>query len=190
MLQRLHIRYLLIKFVVFTILGILVLIYRDNHVEHLRPFIGALMLLYGVDAIVYEIILHRKGFIRASRTYLGLVELIFGVVLLASPLLFQYVCIIWATWSIIRESYEIKEIVVDLKMWIPRILSLTESITVIVFSVLLILNPEQHHSTIHMCLLTAELILNPLVLLIDEFLMDRKMKKAADIDDEDEPPLE
>lgn len=177
MLKKAHIRYLLIKLIVFTTFAILVLIFRENQVANLKPFIGFLMLLYGVDEILFEIFTHHKHFLYANKTYLGLVELIFGIVLIIADLQFEYVCIIWATWSIIRESHEIKEIVADMKMLIPRILSGIESITVIVFSILLIIEPGVHHAIIHMILLSAELILNPLVVLIDEFLIERKETK-------------
>ena len=185
MLQKPHIKYLVIKLIIFTILAVLVFVFRDSHVEHLKPFIGALMILYGLDGILFEIVCHKKGFLYQNKTYLGLIELIFGIVLISASLIFEYVCIIWATWSIIRESFEIKEIVSDLKMIAPKILSSIESVIVIVFSVLLIIEPGEHHILIHMGLLTAELILNPLVILIDEFLLARKIKKEAIKNQED-----
>lgn len=177
MLKKAHVRYLLIKFILFTGLAIFVLCTKERQVAYLKPFIGALMVLYGADGILFEIFEHRKHFLYANKTYLGLIELIFGIVLIASPMKFEYVCIIWATWSIIRESYEIKEIVADMEMLIPRILSGVESVVVIVFSILLILEPGEHHALIHLSLLSAELILNPSVVLVDEFLTNWKEKK-------------
>ena len=180
MLSKIHIRYLLIKLLVFTTLAVLVLIFREKQVHYLKPFIGALMLLYGVDEIIFEILTHKKHFLHANKTYLGIIELMFGIVLISAPLEFSNVCIIWATWSIIRESHEIKEIIVDMKMLFPRLLSGVESIVVIVFSILLIFEPHEHHALIHMALLSAELILNPLVILIDEFLIERQEKKKKE----------
>lgn len=177
-------RYLFIKLAIFTILAVLVYAFRDKQLEHLKPFIGSLMVFYGVDGIAFEILSFKKGFINQNKTYLGLVELIFGIVLIASPLAFDYVCIIWATWSIVRESYEIKEVVSDIKMILPKVLSGVESVIVIVFSVLLLLYPEEHHAMIHLGLLTAELILNPLVVLIDESLIYWKEKKQANSEKE------
>ena len=170
-------KYLVVKFVIYAILAILIFIFREKQVEHLKLFIGSLMLLYGVDGIVFEILSHGKRFIHQNKAYLGLIELIFGIVLIASPLQFDYVCIIWATWSIVRESYEIKEIIADLKTMLPRILSGVESIVVIIFSIMLLLEPGEHHTLIHMCLLTAELVLNPLVVLLDEILIARKERQ-------------
>lgn len=179
MLQKSHIKYILIKLVLFLTLAVLVFIFRDKHVENLKPFIGSLMILYGLDGIAFEIVSHGKNFYLTSKPYLGVVEIALGIVLIATPIQFEYICVVWATWSIIRESYEIKEIFVDMKMIFPRILSGIESIAAIVFSILLILEPGEHHALIHMCLLSVELILNPLVVLIDEFLIERKAKKDA-----------
>ena len=183
MLNKKHFVYISIKLAIFTLLAVLVLVSRDAQVEHLKPFIGALMLLYGFEEIFYESFFHHLHFIHEPKTYLGLIELIFGVVLIVAPLQFEYVCIIWATWSIVRESYELKEIVSDFKTLPPKILSGVESITVIVFSVMLILEPGEHHATIHMCLLVVELILNPLVVLIDELIVYFQEKKKAQIEE-------
>ncbi len=177
MSEKKRITYLLIKLVIFTILAALVLIFRDSHVAHLKPFIGALMLLYGIEELLFEILNHHGHFIHEPKTYLSFVEIIFGVILFVVDLQFEYVCIIWATWSIIRESYEIKEIVADMKSITPRILSGVESVVAIIFSVMLIMEPGEHHATIHMILLVAELILAPLVVLLDELIVGYKEKK-------------
>lgn len=184
MLNKKHLIYQLIKLGAFTALAVLVFVFRNQQVEHLKPFIGSLMLLYGIEGLFYEIFFHHLHFIHEPKSYLGLIEIIFGIVLITSPLQFEYVCIIWATWSIVRESYELKELVSDYKTLLPKILSGVESITVIVFSVLLILEPGEHHAIIHMCLLTAELILNPLVVVIDEWLIYLKEKKKAEASQE------
>lgn len=173
-----YITYFIIKMAAFTVLAILVLIFKDQHVENLKPFIGALMALYGVEGMLFELLFHRHHFFHEGKTYLGLIELIFGlVVILATDLKFEYVCIIWATWSIIRESHEFEEIVCEIKSIAPKILSGTESVVVIVFSILLILNPGEHHAHIHMILLVIELILSPLVILLDEFIINYVSKK-------------
>ncbi len=179
MLKHAHIKYLIGKLIIFTILAVFVLIFREKQVEHLKPFIGALMIFYGVEGMLYEALFHREHFFHENKIYLALIELMLGIVLIAAPIEFEYVCIIWATWSIIRESYEIKEVVADMKMITPRILSGVESITVIVFSILLILHPGEHHAIIHMCLLVAELILNPLVVLLDEMIFFYKEKRKT-----------
>ena len=174
MSNKVHTKYYVIKFAVFVILAALVFALRAQLVEHLQPFIGSLMIFYGLEEMLYEILCHKLHFIHKSKTYLGLVELIFGTVLLIAPLAFEYVCIIWATWSILRESYEIKEIACELKSIVPKIISGVESIVVIVFSILLLIEPGHHHAMIHLYLLLAELVITPLTPLLDELLEKRK----------------
>ena len=168
---------MIIKFAIFTTLAIFVFIFREKLVENLQPFIGSLMIFYGLEGILYEVLCHRLHFIHSSKSYLGLIELIFGTVLLIAPLEYSFVCIIWATWSIVRESYELKEVVSDIKTIPPKILSGAESIAVIVLSVMLILEPTEHHALIHMYLLVVELVFNPFTVLLDELLIRLKEKR-------------
>ena len=78
---------------------------------------------------------------------------------------------------IIRESFEIKELVTEIKSWTLTIISGIESIAVIILSIMLILEPGEHHAMVHMYLLLLELLLTPLIPLLDEILLERKAKK-------------
>ena len=168
------IKYNLIKLGVYIVLGILVFIFRETLVHNLKYFIGGLMLLYALEEILFILIHHLHHVFHEDKLYLGLIELIFGIVLLSVNVSYEGVCIIWATWSILRESYEIKEIACELKTIPPKIISGIESIVVIVFSILLIIEPGEHHAMIHLYLLLVELIVTPLTPLLDEFLTKRK----------------
>ena len=174
--EKNHIKYFSIKLGVFTILAILVFIFREPLVENLKYFIGGLMLLYGLEEILFEILYSRHHILHQGKLYLGGIELLLGVVMLSVPMSYESVCIIWATWSILREAYEIKEVFSEIKCLAPKILSATESVVVIVFSILLIIEPGEHHAMIHLYLLLAELIISPLTPLLDEILAKRKEK--------------
>lgn len=178
MIEKPHIRYHLGKLVVCIILIVLVLVFKEQLVNNLRFFIGALILAYGLDEIAFEIYCHKLDFINKSKTYLGLIELVLGVVLLAINLDYAAVCILWATWTIVRESYEIEELVTKIKSVTLTIVSGLESIAVIVFSVMLIAEPGEHHAMIHIYLLAVEFFLNPTIPLLDEFIEKKKIDKA------------
>ena len=83
-----------------------------------------------------------------------------------------------------RESYELKEVVSDINSIAPKILTGAESIAVIVLSVMLILEPTEHHALIHMYMLVIELILNPLTVILDELLINLKAKKKAKLEEQ------
>lgn len=176
-----QIKYHLVKLAICIVLAVLVFIFKSPLVENLKYFIGALMVSYGIEEIVYETLNHKLAFIHQSKVYLGLVEIILGSVLLVGTFPFETICIAWATWSILREAYEIKEIINEIKSITMTVISGVESIVTIVLSVMLIFEPTEHHAMIHMYLLLVELVLTPLVPLVDELIESQKRKRKAQI---------
>lgn len=172
--EKNSIKYNLIKLGVYVVLAVLIFIFREQLVEHLKYFIGGLMILYAVEEILFIIIHHIHHILHEDKVYLGFIELLLGIVLMCVNLSYESVCIIWATWSILRESYEIKEIACELKHIVPKIVSGVESLVIIIFSILLIIEPGEHHAMIHLYLLLAELVIAPLTPLLDELLMKKK----------------
>ena len=174
--------YTFIKIGIFVALAFVFFFIRETFVEFLQYFIGGLMIFYGAEEILYEGLFHRYHFWHKSKNYLGLVEIILGVTTLLAPLEYSGVCIIWATWSIIRESYEIRELISEIDRVSLTIISGIESLVIIVFSVMLIFEPTEHHAMIHLYLLLIELILTPLIPLNDEIAKNKK-EKENDCDD-------
>ena len=170
------IKYNLIKLAIYVVLAVLIFIFREKLITNLNYFIGGLMILYAVEEILFIVIHHVHHLLHEDKVYLGFIELILGIVLLCVDLSCESVCVIWATWSILRESYEIKEIACELKNIAPKIISGTESLVIIVFSIMLLFEPGEHHAMIHLYLLLAELVIAPLTPLLDE-LLDKKKKE-------------
>ena len=185
MIEKPHLRYHLVKLIVCVILSILVLVFREQlvHLNNLKYFIGALMVAYGLDEIAFEVYCHKLHFIHEHKTYLGLVELVLGATMLILALDYEAVCVIWATWSIIRESYEIKELVTEIKSITLTVISGVESVAVIDLSIMLIAEPGEHHAMIHLYLLLFEFILTPLVPLLDEIIEQKKLKNKEKIEE-------
>ncbi len=175
--EKNSIKYNLIKLGLYVVLAVLIFIFKEQLIEHLKFFIGGLMFLYAVEEILFIIIHHIHHILHEDKVYLGFIELILGIVLMCVNVSYESVCIIWATWSILRESYEIKEIACELKHVVPKIISGIESLVIIVFSILLIIEPGEHHAMIHLYLLLAELVIAPLTPLLDELLMKKKKKE-------------
>ena len=165
-----HVKYYIVKLVLFTVLAVMVFIFRGPLIDHLKYFIGGLMLLYGVEEIAFEAIYHHHHILHQDKFYLGFIEVLLGTVMLLIDISYEGVCIIWATWSVLRESYEIKEVFSELKCLAPKIISGLESLVVIVFSIFLIIQPDEHSATTHLYLLLVELLLTPFTPLLDEIL--------------------
>lgn len=172
-----HIKYYTIKLTIYLGLAITIFITREHLIANLRFFIGGLMILYGIEETLFEIIYHGIYFWKQGKTYLGFVEIIHGCVCVFAQLDLETTCVIWATWSIIREAFEIRELVTEVKSVMLTIISGLESLAVIVLSIMLILEPGEHHAMIHLYLLLAELLLNPLVPLLDEIMIEKKNEK-------------
>ena len=178
---RFQIKYHLFKLFICIVLAALVFTFRQQLVDHLKYFIGSLMVLYGVEEIVYEILNYQLDFIHKSKAYLGLVELILGTILIIGSFPFETVCIIWGTWSIMREAYEIKEITTEVQSITMTVVSGIESVATIVLSIMLIMEPTAHHAMIHIYLLLIELVLTPLVPLVDEMILQKKKNRKAKV---------
>ena len=181
--EKSHVKYFAIKLAVYIAIAVCIFIFREHIVNEevdkmiLNYFIGGLMTLYGVEEILFEIVFKDKHFWHKDKIYLGIIEITFGIVILCAPVDYETTCVVWATWSIVRESFEIKELVTEIKSWTLTIISGIESIAVIVLSVMLILEPHEHHALTHIYLLLFELVLTPLIPMLDEIILERKHKK-------------
>ncbi len=189
--RRFEFSYLVVKLIVYAVLAVCIAIFHHQMLPGLKYFIGGLMAFYGAEDILFLTLLHRKQFFRQDKTYFAIVELILGIGMLFAPLEINTICMIWATWAIMREAVEIKEVILELKSWAPRIISLVESIAVIILSMILIFSPTGEHAIIHLRILTVELVLAPLVPLLDLVIASFKDRRALnssrkDIENEDE----
>ena len=147
-------RLTIVEMAIVVVISVFVLIFKDVLIGNIKYFVGAIMVYEGIEEIVLEIIHVKKDFWKTSKTYQGFIDIIFGIVLLSlfidPEIEYIVVCVVWASWSIVRESHEIKRIVTDVRCITPRIISGVESVAVIIFSILLILEPGEHHAMIHL----------------------------------------
>ena len=173
-----HIRYNYIKLAIYFTLAVLMLVFKEPLIEHLKYFIGGLMIVYAFEEMLFETIFSRKHFFHQSKVYLGFIELLLGLILVIVDVSYESTCIIWATWSLLRETHEVEEILAELNTLPAKLLSGIESLVVIVFSVMLIIEPTEHHAMIHLYLLFVELIVAPLTPLVDETIIKIKNKKV------------
>lgn len=172
-----HIRYNYVKLAIYFTLAVLIFVFKEPLIEHLRYFIGGLMIMYGLEVVLYELIFSRQHFFHQNKVYLGFIELLLGLILVIVNVSYEGTCIIWATWSLLRETHEVEEILAELQNLPAKILSGSESLVIIVFSVLLIIQPTEHHAMIHLYLLLVELIVAPLTPLVDESITRSKLKR-------------
>ena len=173
------------KFVSFVVWGILVFIFKDKIAEHshehfyLAALVASLMFAYSIFDIV-DMLEKKKTFAAHTSFFNCLIQITFGIIILADPLIrenYSTICIIWAVWSICREGQELAEDLERFKEHIPAYLNVIESLTVLVLSFMLIANPHPEHAKLHLILLGFELILGVVFPHVDYFFVKRHAQK-------------
>lgn len=166
-----------VKSILYFIFCIVLFFIHENFVQNLRSFIPVVMIVYGVFEIVIGLMREKKKFLTHHAFYFGCIEFVIGCVMLFFITDYTEVCIIWALWSILRESLEIEEVVERMKEGIPAFISVIESVVIIVFSILLLIEPGEHHAHIHAYLLSLELFMTALTPFADMFIKKKIEKR-------------
>ena len=186
-----------IRTAIYWALTALVLVFISTlaEIEVLRYFIGGLMMLYGVEEIIYTVFKNKKHYSFQS-LYWNIFEILIGLTLIVFvetgdvEVTYAVVCVSWAIWSILRETRELVEATEELKenKLIPckviAIVSIIESITVIALSLTMIIEPGEHHAKIHLYLLAVELFtkaLFPILNSVTEHLAEKKKDTGEQI---------
>lgn len=158
-----------IRFCLYVVLGVLVFIFHEFVLEHLNYTVGGIMIFFGLES-AFEIMIHKQLLKNPIIYFNEIMVFLLGVILLFLPgnEHFVTVCVVWSVWSILREGWEVGEKVVSKELhWPIAIINLTESIVVIVLSIMLIFNPTEHHALVHVYLLGIELLLEVLFPIIN-----------------------
>ena len=164
----------LTRLIVFVLGAILLLVFNEFFLENLRWFIGGLIVLYGTLGILALILAKVKPIYEGQGFLFFAVEILLGLTTLCFIKEYATVCVIWAVWSILRESVELEEIVERELHPSLAVFSGIESVAVIVLSVMLMIEPGEHHAMIHSYLLVVELVLAALIPVINHRLMPEK----------------
>lgn len=173
--------YYIFRLVVFTAFAVVIGIFAHELLPNLHYLVGAAMILFGFEGLLFPVTRSIKEFYTDYQFYLGQVELLLGIVMMSAIRDPQTVCVIWGTWTIVRESYELYETSHKFLHRFPAILSLALSVVEIVFSVLLIILAAEaeyeHHALTHVYLLVPELIINALSPLLFDYYLKYKHRK-------------
>ena len=186
-----------IRTAIYWALTALVLVFISTlaEIEILRYFIGGLMMLYGVEEIIYTVFKNKRHYSFHS-LYWNIFEILIGLTLIVSvetgdiEVTYAVVCVSWAIWSILRETRELVEATEELKenklipCKIVAIVSIIESLTVIALSLTMIIEPGEHHAKIHLYLLAVELFtkaLFPILNFVTEHLAEKKKDTGEQI---------
>ena len=162
------------RLICFVVCAVLLLVFNELFLHNLRWFIGGLIVLYGSLGVLALLLAKVKPIYEGQGFLFFSVEILLGLITLCFIKEYATVCVIWAVWSIIRESIELEEIVARELHPVPAIVSGLESVAVVVLSVMLMIEPCEHHAMIHSYLLVVDLILTSLIPIINHRLMPEK----------------
>lgn len=181
---------------------VIVFLFTLAEIEVLRYFIGALMIAYGLEEILYTVFKNKKHFSIHS-LYWNLIEIVIGLTLILfvetedHNVTYAVVCVSWAIWSILRETRELVEVTEQIKEHkhplsrIVAIINIVESLTVIALSLTMIIEPGEHHAKIHLYLLAVELFTKvtfPILHYIAERAEEKKKAKSEQTEAESPQP--
>lgn len=162
------------RMIVFIIAAILLLVFNEFFLHNLRCFIGGLIVVYGSLGVLALVLAKKKPVYEGNGFLFFAVEILLGLTTLCFIEDYAAVCVIWAVWSILRESVELEEIVERELHPALAVVSGLESIAVIVHSVTLMIEPDEHHAMIHSYLLCVELVLSGLIPVLNRRLKPEK----------------
>lgn len=167
--------YLRIKILLFIIIGILIIVFSNPFTDYAHITLGVIMVIYGLEDILFKLLTKRiKNNIPKDANDILIILLGIISLFLGPDEHFTSLCIIWATWTILREEWEIEETVFHLKNKVIAVISFIESIAVITISVFFIFEPTLKNVHIHVILLGIELILEVLFPFLSELLGNKK----------------
>ena len=165
------------RLILFVVCAILLLIFNEFFLHNLRWFIGGLIVLYGSLGVLGLVLAKKKPIYEGQGFLFYAVEILLGLTILCFIEAYSTVCVIWAVWSILRESVELQEIVERELHPVTAVVSGLESVAVIVLSVMLMIEPGEHHAMIHSYLLVVELILAAVIPIVNHRLMPEKKEQ-------------
>ena len=174
--------YRFIKLFIFIVFSALIITFRYQLLEQLHYFIGTLILVFGLESSIVLLIVAKKNAFKSIKLSFAFFEIILGITLLAAVRSFEYVCVMWAVWSILRQSIDINEVLKGEVKGPVAVVLLIQSVVSVVFCVMLILNPTEHHAKTHIYLVVTELLVIGLPPVIDEIIHSIKQKKEPVID--------
>lgn len=169
--------YKFIKLAIFIAFSVLLLVFKNDLVADLNYFVGSLVLAFGLESTIVISIVSKKQAIKSIKFSFSIFEMILGLTILTAVKNFEFVCVMWAVWSILRQSIDIHEVLSGEVKGVLAVLLFVQSVVSIVFSILLIITPTEHHAVSHIYLLIAELLVIALPPVVDEIRNDMKIRK-------------
>ena len=160
-----------IKIALYILISVSIALFMGFYTENLHYFIGSIINLYAIEMVCLSLKDHKLDL---NKFLQGALEIILGTTITFFLVDFEAVCIVWAVWALLRESREISEHIELIKEKEFAYVSLLESFISIAFAISLLLNPTEHHVSLHMYLLIVEMTSTVTFPIIRKKLLNKK----------------
>ena len=179
--KKLNILYLIL-FLIYVSVGTLVLVYSNDSREKNNVILGILILL---STLPHLILFIAQGGFKNERKYPFLMFFAIGVTIglvtiFKSSIELNKVCVIWGCFDICRSSFEIADIIPDLKKheWL-ELIELAISLGEIVFAILLIID-EFEGIRIHLIYFGTTFIVSAVKRIVQSVIEIAEKKKVSE----------
>lgn len=169
--------WLAVKTAIYALAGILVLIFNNQLMGYVGYLVGSTVMLFGVNIVIISL-LEKKYFGNESIFFGAIMHFIIGAILFIVAGDIVKICVVWAVWSILREEKELTQAVSRLMQKKPGLINAAESVLIMVFSLIMVVNPSERHAHFHVYLLGIELILE-VMFPFANFFIDKHIAKKA-----------
>lgn len=168
------------KLVIFIVFSVLLFVFRNELVVELHYFVASIMLAFGLESIGVCFFVKKKDAIKTIRFSFAITEIVVGLTLMFAIRHFATTCVVWAMWSILRQSIDIHEVLCGRVKGVMAIVYMVQSIVSIAFSIILVIEPVEHHAISHIYLLIAELIVISVPPVVEEIYGNISKKKSEE----------
>ena len=178
-------RWQISKAILYVSAAVALIVFNKSVMPYVGVIVGAVVCAYATEELIISAV-RRTLFVDTFHLFDGIAQVLVGTLLFIVSEDIIKVCLVWGVWSILRESKELAEAVNGLARNKFQVLNILESLTVIVLSFVIVIEPSEVHANLHVILLGVELITVVAFYVIESVL---KAKSAANKDDEKEITL-
>ncbi|MBR4768563.1 MAG: hypothetical protein IK088_06265 [Lachnospiraceae bacterium] len=172
------------RMILYVTIAVLIFIFPDFFALHAAFTVGGVMILFGLDELISALIV-RKNLLGDPALISSFIAVFGGILMM----IFLHrtgdhdelikICVIWAVWSISQEGFELAGVIREWKENKAVVISGIESAAVIILSILLVIDPEEHYR-MHITILGIELILKfafPLLFGLTKAIAEKRSQK-------------
>lgn len=147
----------IIKAILYLVLATFIFIFQGEIMPWVGILVGGIVCLYAAEDLI--VLICKKLFFQDSNhLFDDLAQLFIAIILFLVSSDIIKVCLVWGVWSILRECKDMAEAIDKFSKNRLQIINVIESVTIIVLSFLMILEPNEEHAGFHVILLGIELV--------------------------------